>query len=196
VPKPIRAFVAVDATREVAKQAAQLIRVLSSATAAQVKWNQPDQMHFTLKFLGEIEITESAEICQALKRAAMSNSPFEIDVQGAGAFPSLDRPRTVWLGVGDGSAELEALQGAVDAELLRLGYRPEPRRFQGHLTIGRVKEGRVGPELGQAIAQWQNFDAGSMPVRDVRLYSSVLRPEGPVYEVLGRARLGGENRPG
>jgi 2'-5' RNA ligase len=153
-------------------------------------------MHFTLKFLGEIELTESAAVCQAIARATAGHAPFELQVQGAGAFPSADRPRTLWLGVSQGAQALESLQGSIDAEMAKLGYRPEPRRFQGHLTIGRVKEGRVPPQLATVLAQWRDFDAGEMAVHDVRLYSSVLRPEGPLYEVMGRARLDAKNQAG
>ena len=114
-----------------------------------------------------------------------------LEVRGAGAFPNAARPRTVWLGAGAGAEQMVVLHDRVEAALAELGYREEHRRFQTHLTIGRVRG--VGPgiaELGQLLQQQADTVVGSMGVQKVTVFCSTLTSDGPIYEVLGTARLG------
>jgi 2'-5' RNA ligase len=172
-------------------RATRLTRRLAEA-AADVKWVAAENLHWTVKFLGDVYPRELVEICRALHAAAAAVSPFRMNVAGAGAFPNVDRPRTLWLGAGDGGDGLVRLAEAVESEATRIGFRREGRRFEPHLTIGRVRSG--GPEqaaLGQLIAAESDFDGGVMEVDEVVLFSSELRPQGPVYEALERVELTG-----
>ena len=117
--------------------------------------------------------------------------PFELEVRGAGAFPNAARPRTVWLGAGAGAEQMVTLHDRVEDPLAELGYREEHRRFQSHLTIGRVRGGGLGiAELGKLVQQHARFLAGRMTVGKVTVFASTLTPAGPIYEVLGTAPLG------
>ncbi len=139
----LRTFVAVEISQQVRARAVELIAALGGA-AAGVKWVEPENLHLTLKFLGEVHQREIVRVCQAVERGVAKVAPFELEVRGAGAFPTAARPHTVWLGAGDGTQEMVALHDRVEDALAELGHRKEHRRFQVHLTLGRVR-GPVGP---------------------------------------------------
>jgi 2'-5' RNA ligase len=185
----LRTFIAVEAPGEIIAQASKLVGRLQTA-GAEVKWVEPEHMHFTLKFLGGVRDRDLGELCLALARATRDLRPFEIDVRGAGAFPDAARPRTLWLGVGDGSAEFAALFESLEDRLADLGFRQEGRRFQPHLTLGRVRNSSPGGrELASVLREQAEFEAGPMYVDEVVLFSSELGRDGPRYEVLSRGEL-------
>lgn len=184
-----RTFVAVDASDGVRSRAAQLITHLRSEV--KVSWVAPANMHITLKFLGDQTDDAVAAICQAVREGAAAVDPFEFTCQGAGAFPDIRRPRTLWVGVTEGLEEFRRLHAAVDAALARQRFPQDRQQFRPHLTIGRVRA--AGPQtqsLGEALNAYQDFDAGSTVVDEVIVYASELAPSGPTYEVLARAPLG------
>ena len=115
---------------------------------------------------------------------------FEMTVGGVSCFGSPRRPRTVWAGLTEGAAELVALHGALETPLLALGcYRREDRPFTPHLTLGRVKGERADDALAAALPKYADWNGGSAVVEEVRVMSSELRPAGPHYTVLSRAKL-------
>lgn len=188
----IRTFVAVEINAAVRGRAAELIEQLRAASA-DVKWVEVQNLHLTLKFLGEVASRETARVCEAVQRGAAELEPFKLEVRGAGAFPNARRPRTIWLGSGSGEQEMVALHGAIEKPLKKLGYRPEHRRFHPHLTIGRVRRGGPGvAELGQLVQQQADFFAGRITVSELVVFSSQLDRTGPTYEALSRAKLGGK----
>lgn len=187
--KTIRTFVAVEISPDVRTRAAQLIARLGSAPA-KVRWVQPDKLHLTLKFLGQIDAREVPVVCNALAQGVAGLPPFEFEARGAGAFPDRNRPRTVWLGVSRGADELIALHAAVEDSLAELGFRRDERRFLPHLTLGRVRSGSPGTaDLGQLIGESSDFAGGVVSVDEVVVFSSQLGREGPTYEPLSTAPL-------
>src|SRR5262249_14846124 len=129
---------------------------------AEVNWVRPQQMHLTLKFLGDISATETPDICRVVADVAARFEPFEVIMRGAGAFPSSREPKTLWIGIEDGGDELRGLQAALDEELkAKLGYAKEQRGYHPHLTIGRIK--RASPEgreqFVQLLEEHAQFDA-------------------------------------
>jgi 2'-5' RNA ligase len=187
----VRTFIAVEIPGEVKSRASQLIAQLRTGPA-KVKWVAPRHMHWTLKFLGDVDLLETPKICEAVARAVEPLAPFDVEARGAGAFPDVLRPRTVWIGVGTGSEQMIELHDAIEYELAPLGYRPENRRFRPHLTIGRVRNSPTGiDELGRLIEQHADFASGLSTVYEVMIVSSELGPDGPTYEVLGHADLKG-----
>jgi 2'-5' RNA ligase len=187
----VRTFVAVPVAPELEQRAGVLIQRLRG-TEAQVKWVEPNNLHWTLKFLGDIELRETAAVCQAVSEAVAPFEPFDIEALGAGAFPSIERPRTVWLGMGQGSDEMVALYDAIDQALRPLGFRSEPRRFRPHITIGRVRQSTPEgiTDLGNLLQQHADFEGGIASVYEVAIFASVLGRHGPTYEPLGHAELG------
>jgi len=191
--KKIRTFVAVELSPAVVAQAVSLVELLRPA-GADCKWVESQNMHLTLKFLGDVREEDTADVCRVVTKAAAEFEPFEITLGGAGAFPNARRPRTLWIGVTQGEKELVRLQTAIERVLAKRGFPKEHRAFHPHLTIGRVREG--GPataELGQRIEAQADFAAGTSTVREVVVVASYLSSTGPTYEPLGRAALGGQS---
>jgi 2'-5' RNA ligase len=184
----LRCFVAVEASPEVRGRAQALVRQLKTADA-DVKWIEPDHMHWTIKFLGEVPEKDVPEVCYTVTAALRSQETFEFRAQSCGAFPHLGRPRTLWLGGGEGTAQMIALAGVVEDALGKVGYRKEARRFEPHLTIGRVRTGRNVESLADLVRQNANYDAGVTIVDEVVVFSSDLKPTGPVYDALCRVEF-------
>jgi len=187
----VRAFIAIEVPAEVQEHAGRLIQRLRVSNA-KVKWVPQEQLHWTLKFLGEIDLNEVPEICAAMSAAVGELAPFDVEALGAGAFPDVRSPRTVWIGMGRGSEETIDLHGAIERSLAKLGYRTEGRRFRPHLTIGRVRNSPLGiPELGKLIEQNAQFEGGLSSVFEVTVFSSELGREGPTYTPLAHVELSG-----
>ena len=138
----IRTFVAVSVSPSLSGKIEEVLRELSRGIEG-VKWVASDQLHFTLKFLGDVEDSELHGVCSAVIEAVRGFAPFEVVLAGLGAFPSPSRPRTVWAGVADGEQQLVAVQKAVDRALRRLGYPRESRKFTPHVTLGRIRQGNA-----------------------------------------------------
>ena len=188
--KTVRAFVAVEITGAVRARAGQLIATLAG-TAANVKWVESHNLHLTLKFLGDVRQDEIAEVCAAVAEGAAAVEPFELEVRGAGAFPTVARPAHGVARSGAGAESMVILHDRIEAALAELGYREEHRRFQTHLTIGRVRGAGLGiAELGTLLQQNADVAVGRMTVQKATVFCSTLTAEGPIYEVLGTAALG------
>ena len=187
--KPLRTFVAVEVTDEVRQGVARLVARLQ-ATGASVRWVASKNVHLTLNFLGDVDVARTHEVCNAVAEAAAQVLPFELELRGAGAFPNVNRPRTLWVGVGSGAEQLGKLHANVEGALAQLGFPKEQRRFRGHLTIGRARQGHAGmPELAELLRKNEEAAFGVAPVREVLIFSSRLGREGAKYEALGHARL-------
>jgi 2'-5' RNA ligase len=166
--------------------------------AAEINWVRPQQMHLTLKFLGDVPDTETPDICRVVNEVAAGFEPFEITCRGVGAFPNPRDPRTLWIGIEDGADELKRLQAEIDEALkTKLGYGKEQRGFHPHLTIGRVKRELPGGrgELAQLLEKHVHFDADLAVIDEVVTFASFLnRSQGPTHTALGHAELGGKPR--
>ena len=159
-------------------------------SAADVRWVQPESLHITLLFLGEVDERDLLPVCRAVGTACTAHDAFVLGVEGVGCFPNMRRPRTVWAGVGAGAAEMVKLHEALEAPLLDLGcYRREERKYTPHLTLGRVKGDGPTDRLAQALMKQALWHGGESEVREVLVMSSQLMPEGPVYSVLSTAKL-------
>ena len=189
----LRTFIAVEMPPRVKARAAELIGKLR-ASGAEVNWVRPEQMHLTLKFLGEVPDVETPDICRVVKQVATDFEPFEIICRGAGAFPSNQQPKTLWIGVEDGAEELKRLQSALDEALKsELGIAKEQRGFHPHLTIGRVKGGdpQSRRELAGVLSELEDFDADLAVIDEVVTFASFLDRKGPTHDALDHAELGG-----
>jgi len=184
----IRTFVAVSIPDAIRARALAAIGQLA-AIAPDVKWVEPQSLHWTLNFLGNVEQRETGEICAAVAEAAQEHEPFDLEIRGAGAFPAPDRPKTLWLGVGKGRDAIIALQASIERALEPMGFRGEARRYTPHLTIGRPGRGDPPTALATELAAMADFAGGAMLVDEVTIYSSELTRQGPVYEPLGFAPL-------
>jgi 2'-5' RNA ligase len=184
----IRTFIAVTIGDDVRARTAKLMERLRPA-APNVKWVEPEGLHWTLSFLGNVDGCETGDVCAVVAEAALEHEPFDLEIRGAGAFPSPDRPRTLWLGVGEGRDQMIALQASVEKSLESLGFRGEARRYTPHLTIGRPGRGQSPPELAAELANLADFHGGTTLVDEVTIFSSELTRNGPIYDPLGFAPL-------
>ena len=186
-----RTFIAVAALDEVHVAALAAIDRLRAA-AEGIKWVEPDNLHWTLQFLGDLSDVEMAEVCLRTVRVAKRHEAFTLEAHGVGAFPSVQRPRTLWLGAGEGSEALVTLQEDIEESLSSLGFRKEQRQFVPHLTIGRAASrggSGGGLVLSERLAKLADYDGGVMGVDEVTVYASELTRDGPQYHILARAPL-------
>ncbi len=191
MPTLVRAFVAVEIPREVQDKAGKLIAALDG-TEAKVRWVEPLTLHWTLQFLGDVDLREIPAVCDRVAKAVAPFAPFDIAAHGVGAFPNAEKPRTLWIGMQEGSDQMIALHDAIGSALGEIGYREEARRFRPHLTIGRVRSSPAGNvELAARLAENTNFDGGLTTISEVVVLSSELTRKGPVYELLGHGELRG-----
>jgi 2'-5' RNA ligase len=185
----VRTFIALDPGAAIRERMVSLQESLGR-TATEVKWVEPENLHVTLLFLGEVDNRDLMPVCRAVEEAARGHAAFELSIEGTGCFPNMRRPRVVWIGVGQGLQEVCALHDAIEKPLLELGcYRREERRFTPHVTLGRIRSEKPMDQLAAALLKKQPYQAGTTMVREVQIMSSELSPEGPIYTVMGRARL-------
>lgn len=190
MPQPLRTFIAVELDDAIRNRALELIRQLSTSPA-DVKWVEAENLHFTLHFLGEIPIEDAARVCQKVKALVARMPSFEIEVGGVSAFPSVAAPRTIYVGVQQGTEELINLHAAIGHELVKLGFREESRRFMPHLTLGRVRGSQGTAELADLLRDNADDIAGVTDVSEVTVFSSNLSGRGPTYDVLAHCGLNG-----
>jgi RNA 2',3'-cyclic 3'-phosphodiesterase len=191
----MRSFVALllnEATRESVAAEIERLRPLSRAVA----WVPPPNLHLTLRFLGNQTADRLREVERALEEIAATGSPFSMTLGGLGAFPGLDRPRILWVGVSEGGPAARALQLALEVALETRGFGRAARPWHPHLTIGRVFDDRrwrreAGPALREAVAGPAR-DFGLVPVRAISLMRSDLSPRGARYSELASLPLGGQ----
>lgn len=189
--KRVRTFIAVEVPLEVMSRAIQVSERLQIAQA-KVSWVKADNLHLTLKFLGDVPDNELNDVCAAVKAAAATLSAFEAMIRGVGAFPNVRRPRTIWLGVEKGRDQLIELFEAIEDHLHPLGFRRDGRRFRPHLTIGRVRSiTAANEELAELIQKRAETEFGMIIVDEITVFSSLLTPQGAVHHPLGHGPLAG-----
>ena len=191
----IRSFIAIlltDAVREAVAAATERLRPLCGAVA----WVPPQNLHVTLQFLGGQSEEGLVAAEAALADAAARSGPIEVTLHGIGAFPGLERPRILWIGLAQGALEARALQARVADALAGQRFPREDRPWHPHLTIGRVFDERrwrreAGPPLRRALAQAATTSFGTLRVAEVALMRSDLSPAGARYTVRRLAALSG-----
>ena len=187
----VRTFIGVEVGDAIRSKAVALQKALA-LSGAEVKWVEPQNLHLTLLFLGEVQDRELPAVCRAVAEGVKGEPPFALTVSGLGAFPNARRPKTLWTGVTDGSAELVRVHGLIEQKLLDLGgYRQEERTYTPHLTLGRVKDEEAGNQLAAALPKHKDWAGGQTLVDEVVVFSSELRRDGPVYTPLARGELRG-----
>ena len=178
----IRSFIAFDIDSEsVIRQLSEVQKALVNA-GADLKIVQPQNIHVTMRFLGNISPNMIDSIHEEMEK--VSFAPFEIELRGLGAFPTLRYARVVWVGIKKGAEELEGIFDQLEPHLQRLGFKPDSKGFSPHLTIARVKSGRNKAELIRTIQEFENHQFGIIKANCLRLKKSVLTPKGPIYSTL------------
>jgi 2'-5' RNA ligase len=188
----IRSFIAIELPRELKLSLVRLQDKLKPESRAPVKWVDPENIHLTLKFLGNIDSGLTGRITSALGEAIQGVPPFDIEVSGLGVFPNIRRVQVVWVGLAGEVAKLAQLQQRIETCLVPLGFAAEARSFTPHLTLGRVRD-YAAPDERQKLGQLINgiaFEAGCrVNVDAIHLIRSQLTREGPVYSKISTVSL-------
>ena len=188
----LRTFIAVDIPSHIQQLIRQRIEPLrKSLGVSLVRWVAPENLHLTLKFLGDVAPGNIQMLSQMLGAEADQVRAFDIQINGLGCFPSRQRPRVLLIGIRT-PAELETLHRGIESACARLGYEAEQRDFSPHLTIGRVRQDIPSAEQQKirSALEASAIDAlGTARVDSVHLYKSDLKPGGSVYTKLFSAPL-------
>ncbi|HJQ71651.1 MAG TPA: RNA 2',3'-cyclic phosphodiesterase [Blastocatellia bacterium] len=175
----IRTFICIEIPESVKERIAELQRHLRQIDS-RVSWTKPSNIHLTIKFLGDVMPSRLDRVRQATERSVISITPFEIEVGGAGCFPSPRSPRVLWVGLAAIPDPLKQLHEKLEAELFREGFPRESKRFSPHLTIGRVRDPRNGSRLAEEL-QARGFEREKFQAREIIVMKSELNPSGSVY---------------
>jgi 2'-5' RNA ligase len=188
----IRSFIAIELPGELKLEIARLQARLKADNQPRIRWVNPNGIHLTLKFLGNIEPTMIEAITEAMAEAAQRIPPLTLDVQQLGAFPSLKRVQVVWLGLGGEIDKLAQLQKSIETNLARLNFAPEQRSFKPHLTLARVSNEASPDErqrFGELIADTSFETSQIIRVDSINLMKSQLTREGAIYSRISSAEL-------
>jgi len=184
-----RIFVAIELPSNVRqKLKAHIDRLRTSLPDVRASWGREENLHLTLKFLGDIAVDKVENLSQATRRAASNASSFELTVAGCGAFPPRGQPRVLWIGVEDLSGKLAELHSALEEECAQAGFAREQRAFHPHLTIARLRQSQGARELA-ALHKEIGFESVTVGVSELTVVRSELRDEGPRHTVIARHAL-------
>jgi 2'-5' RNA ligase len=193
-PDVLRLFYAVPIPEAARAHVGELIDRVQSGVGdgtARIRWVRVDGLHLTLRFLGAMPASLQPTLEAAADTVSNAATPFEVGLSGGGAFPSVARPRSLWIGVADGAEKLASLADSLTRLCAEIGIELETRPFAAHLTIGRTDGVRLGPAAARALAE----AAAAIDVRftadRVVLFRSQLGGGPARYEALHEARFGG-----
>lgn len=184
-----RIFAAIDISDDVRAAVSEFIADQKSKFHdLPIRWERAEKLHITLKFLAEADERQAEALDRAIGQAAKVHAVFDAAIDGTGAFPSFRAPRVLWLRVGAGSEQMEAIAGGLESICETQGFPSEKRRFHPHLTIGRFRQfGRRAINTGDLLQA--EFGPHAFRVERLALYESSLSPTGSVYKILSRHDL-------
>lgn len=183
----MRTFIAIELSRGIQDKLNALEDKLNFGSP-DVKWVKPENIHLTLKFLGETDEKKLGPIKEALNKSAQRFKVFTLEISHLGAFPSLGSPRVIWVGTDNNNSILEMVK-ILDEELEKFGFPKEKRDFQPHLTLGRARSPKNINILKDSLGKNSDFNAGILEVRHISLIESRLTPSGPIYTTLDNIGL-------
>lgn len=183
----IRTFIAIKISSELEQAFKKLLEELKRVQC-NVKWVNPESVHLTLKFLGNLTKTKIGEVLEGTKEASRDFSSFQIRTKERGAFPSIKRPRVFWVGLEADSQTLIQLQNKIDDELSGLGFEKDTRRFHPHLTVGRVRSPKNIGKVIQKFVEYP-FPEIEFKVEQILIMKSELTPKGALYSIQNTVSL-------
>ena len=188
----IRSFIAIELPTQVKAELKILQQAWKGANSGIVKWVNPDGIHITLKFLGNIDLKQVDKITEIIKLSCQKIQPFTLQLQGTGAFPNLRRVQVVWIGVIGELPALQELFSNIEANLSKIGFPAEGRGFVPHITLARVRENASMSErqaLGELINRTKIEKSLNIEVKSINLMRSDLTRTGARYTLLGSVEL-------
>lgn len=178
----IRSFLAFDIEDQTILRKITKAQTTLTNSGADLKLVKPENIHMTVRFLGDIQHSMVDAIHEEMKQISFNS--FEINLEGIGAFPKPNYPRVVWAGIKKGANELKDVFEQIEPRLRGLGFKPDNKGFSPHLTIARVRTGRNKARLAELITEMENYEFGTVKAECLRLKKSDLTPRGPIYSNL------------
>jgi 2'-5' RNA ligase len=157
------------------------------------RWVRPENIHLTLKFLGDVNPDDIDKIGTAMACAAIDCLPVTVSVRGIGVFPGIKRPRVIWVGLGGETPALFALQSRLEQELAGAKFPKDKRSFKAHLTLGRIKRTANPAVIRQMLTNYAKLSSEEFTFNQIILFKSDLKPSGAVYSKLKQTNLGMTN---
>jgi 2'-5' RNA ligase len=182
MPESIRSFLAFDLENETVQKRLATVQNLVVQTGADLKLVEPQNIHMTIRFLGDITPNMAEKIFEEMQKVQFT--PFNVQIKGLGIFPDLRYPRVVWAGITEGADQLKSVFSQLEPRLRSLGFAADPKGFSPHLTIARVKSGKNKAQLADFVTKNANYDFGTVKAECLRLKRSDLTPRGPNYSTL------------
>jgi len=186
--KNFRLFVAVPMTPRIRRRIGEIVSRFKSV-GADIKWVPEENLHTTLKFLGDTPVGKVDKIIDTLEKTLSGFETSRLRFRGIGAFPNMKSPKIIWVGSESVNAKLTAIASSIDEAMASLGFEKEEKKFKAHLTIGRVRSPRGIPELMQEIEKIKNQEIDSMKITEIHLVKSELLRTGPVYTTIKKFPL-------
>jgi RNA 2',3'-cyclic 3'-phosphodiesterase len=190
--KQIRSFIAIELPPDIRSKLDELQKELKLSKLQQVKWANPSGIHLTLKFLGNVDISDVEKITNAITESCLGYKKFTLELSELGVFPNYRRPRVIWLGVGGQMDILLKLQKQIDDKLELIGFPQEKRPFSPHVTLGRVRDSITSYEqeqYGGVIQNKKYSERHIVTVASINLMRSQLQPTGAVYTEISAIKL-------
>ncbi len=187
----MRVFIAIEIDKVIKDDLADLQREMHGKVdikKGDAKWVDPEDMHLTLKFLGEIKDTQLVEVCKITEEVVSRHECFDIEIGGVGSFGG-HSARVLWVGAGQDNEKLLQFQDDLETQLAFAGWPEENRKFEGHLTLCRIKNSQAGVKLAQLAKEYTNYSLDVIQVDSVCIFQSELTPKGPIYTLLGKFNL-------
>jgi RNA 2',3'-cyclic 3'-phosphodiesterase len=178
----IRSFIAFDLENEQVLNRLSAAQKLVIETGADLRLVAPQNIHVTIRFLGDISPGMVEKVYEAMKKVQFT--PFTIQIRGLGVFPSLNYPRVVWAGMTDGVEQLRSIFSQLEPQMRALGFQADAYGFSPHLTIARVRTGANKQRLAELVTKKADYDFGPIKADCLRLKKSQLSPKGPTYSTL------------
>jgi RNA 2',3'-cyclic 3'-phosphodiesterase len=188
----IRAFIAIELPAELKKELTELEIRLKKNSPPVIKWVDPNSIHITLKFLGDTPDTIIDKLLLAQAESVVGISPFELEVRQVGAFPAVECPQVIWVGVTGEMEKLAQLQKNIETNTEPLGFKREFRAFSPHLTLGRVRDGARPDEIqriGKLLSETPFVALHNIVVSEINLLKSQLTSAGAIHTVIGKVKL-------
>ena len=183
----MRTFIAVDFPSYMLKKIEEITAFFRTLTPEKdLKWVETNNLHLTIKFLGEIEEYKIAQVKHTLSKALKDQISFDIEIKGLGMYPNKNNPRVIWLGI-VGANPLMKIHKVLNQELTALEITPERRAFSPHLTIARIRrhtDHKQARQIGEILSEYRVESLGAITIEQIHLYQSVLTPSGPIYSLL------------
>ncbi|MGA3207788.1 MAG: RNA 2',3'-cyclic phosphodiesterase [Syntrophales bacterium] len=183
--KAIRAFLAIDPPEEIFDEIIKIQEHLRKAIQGDIRWVRPEGIHLTLKFFGYVYESDIVNISNVVENNVAAMKALMLNVRNLGAFPSVNRPRVLWLGIDGDTDALINLQAEIDTRLQDYGFKKEERPFRPHLTLARIKESKGLVGLAETVKKNEGYTAGSFTISGLTLFKSDLKPTGAIYTKLG-----------